>query len=106
MREQFEINAYGTKVILLVLKGDMDDSPEVSVRCREVLEKIPRSSHVVVDASEISLISEGVRTWVEAVETFLMESYITYAPSQLACILKYSDSDHYKHPASEFPEDD
>ncbi len=97
--EPFNIVLSAYKV---ALQGDLDDSPGVWTRCRAVLEKVPRSSRLIVEAHDARIIPEGVTTWIKAVEQFLADCELTYSPSQLSLILQYDD--RYQHTKSTFQE--
>jgi hypothetical protein len=93
----FEISFHRNKI---VVRGDLDDSPRVLITCRQVLERIPRFSSLTIEADEARIVPEGITTWIEAVEQFLMGCELTYAPSQLAMILQFDD--RYPHPRSHY----
>lgn len=93
----FEMLLRGNRI---VVRGDLDDSPKVLMTCREVLERVPRFSSLMIEADEARVAPEGVTTWIEAVEQFLMGCELTYAPSQLGMILQFDD--RYPHPRSHY----
>jgi len=93
----FELAVYKDRI---VLRGDLDDSPDVLAACSKNLESVPKFSTFTIDADEIRLVPEGVTVWIEAVSRFLMGCELIYNPSQLSLILEYDD--RYKHPKSTF----
>ena len=97
--EPFAIFAYPDRIIL---RGDLDDSSEVLASCRRALETVHKFSRFIVEAHEARVVPEGVTTWIQAVEQFLMGCELIYAPSQLGLILHYDS--RYQHPRSSFQE--
>ena len=97
--EPFDILFYEHK---LVLRGDLTDAPSVVLKFRQVLERVPSFSLLVVEAHDARIGPEGVTKWIEAVEKFLPGCELIYEPCQLGVILRYDD--RYKHPKSTFQE--
>jgi hypothetical protein len=95
--ESFEIVLQNER---LILRGDLDKSPQVLARCRHVLETVPKFSRLFVEAYDARVTPEGVETWIAAVDHFLMGCELIYAPSQLGVILQYDD--RYRHQKSSY----
>jgi hypothetical protein len=93
----FEMLLQGNRI---VVRGDLDDSARVLMTCRGILERIPKFSSLIIEANEARIVPEGVTTWIEAVEQFLMGCELTYEPSQLGTILQFDD--RYPHPRSRY----
>lgn len=65
----------------IILHGDLDNSPELPIRCRSVFSEISRFSRETwtIDASDIQITPEGITTWIQMVGEF-SETLSLYTP--------------------------
>ena len=88
----------------IILRGDLDERPEVTQKCHAALKSIPpdQKFSIIVEADQARLVPEGVSTWVDAVKQFLAGCELIYMPSQLGMILQYDDEYRKMQPDSLF----
>lgn len=96
-----EVRASEKKIILT---GDLEPTVEVRNQCIKALQGISAASpDWSIDASMARLPSGGVEMWIELVRDHLLQSGLTYHPSQLSLCLQFDDE--YAHPKTTFEDD-
>jgi hypothetical protein len=86
----------------ITLRGDLSGTYETKMRLSQALADAPRGINWTIDADEIRFDEAGVAAWAEYVHLLLMDSALTYLPSQLGTILYFDDGLVYRHPRSHF----
>lgn len=85
------------------ISGDLDGSSLSLHALLRALGSTSLTGRVVVDASDATVVPEGVELWKNVVRHHLARCFLDYEDSQLACILKYDPT--YDHCHSGYAED-
>jgi hypothetical protein len=86
----------------ITLNGDLSGSYETKMRLSQALTEASGKPSWTIDSDNIRVDEGGVEAWAEYVHLLLMDSALTYLPSQLSTILQFDGGVVYKHPRSHF----
>jgi hypothetical protein len=86
----------------ITLRGDLSGSYESKMRLSQALTSASGKPNWTINADDIRLDEAGVAAWAEYVHLLLMDSTLTYLPSQLGTILYFDDGLVYRHSRSHF----
>ena len=95
----FRVEVLGDRVIL---QGVLDGSKQAYLALNRALTSLSAApaKKVEIDADTVSVVKDGLRTWVSVAHDCLWQHELTYKPSQLAMALMYFDG--YRHQRSHF----